>query len=376
MTLVNPRRDIGRYDIHGISAGDVLVAPAFEEIAGDVAIRLTNSIIVGHHLRFDLSFLESEFSRLGATLPAFPSLCTLALTYKLIPEIPSRKLVHCCEAAGIRHENEHNALGDARATAALLAYYLDRAKQSGLFESVSAALAECPLPPPDWAGIEPSGKACCRKIAASRQADERKYLARLVERMLGDEATNASGAEYMLLLDRALEDRLVSRVEAEGLVAAATARGMNRSNVLDSHRAYLASLAAEALTDGVVTGAERRDLEQVCDMLDLNRAALDELLASPPIQSAAHTDDLRGLSVCFTGELSGTIAGNHITRGTAEQLAEAAGLKVQPNITRKLDLLVVADPNTQSGKARKAREYGVRVMAEAAFWKAIHARLD
>jgi hypothetical protein len=52
-------RDIGRTDIHGIQAGDVAVAPLFEEIAPDVAVRLRNAVVVGYHLRFDLTFLRS-----------------------------------------------------------------------------------------------------------------------------------------------------------------------------------------------------------------------------------------------------------------------------------------------------------------------------
>src|SRR5688572_25153069 len=63
-TLVNPSRDIGRTDIHGIRAGDVADAPRFEEISGDAALRLRDAVIVGHHLRFDIGFLAAEFSRL------------------------------------------------------------------------------------------------------------------------------------------------------------------------------------------------------------------------------------------------------------------------------------------------------------------------
>lgn len=37
---------------------------------------------------------------------------------------------------------------------------------------------------------------------------------------------------------------------------------------------------------------------------------------------------------------------------------------------------MVADPDTQSGEAKKAREYGTRIMAEAAFWKAIGANVE
>ena len=51
-------------------------------------------------------------------------------------------------------------------------------------------------------------------------------------------------------------------------------------------------------------------------------------------------------------------------------------LIVKHNVSKGLDLLVVADPDSQSGKARKARELGVRVMAEAVFWSTIGATVD
>ena len=53
----------------------------------------------------------------------------------------------------------------------------------------------------------------------------------------------------------------------------------------------------------------------------------------------------------------------------AEQLAADAGLRVMERVTKKLDMLVVADPASQSGKAKKAREYGIRILAEPVFWR-------
>ena len=44
---------------------------------------------------------------------------------------------------------------------------------------------------------------------------------------------------------------------------------------------------------------------------------------------------------------------------------------MKKNISKGLDLLVVADPDSQSGKAKKAREIGTRVMAEAVFWSIV-----
>ena len=82
---------------------------------------------------------------------------------------------------------------------------------------------------------------------------------------------------------------------------------------------------------------------------------------------------MTGLSVCFTGALAGMIDGHLITRAEAQELATQAGLIVKGGVTKGLDLLVVADPDSQSGKARRARELGTRVMAEAVFWRAIDA---
>ena len=78
-----------------------------------------------------------------------------------------------------------------------------------------------------------------------------------------------------------------------------------------------------------------------------------------------------GAVVCFTGALEWTLGGTTITRERARALAEAAGLETVNSVTRKCEVLVVADPHSQSAKARKARELGVRVIAESAFWPLI-----
>jgi DNA polymerase-3 subunit epsilon len=380
VTLVNPARDIGRTDVHGIRAGDVADAPRFEEIAGDAAIRLRDAVIVGHHLRFDLGFLTAEFSRLGATLPEVPGLCTLDLAYRFLPDAPSRKLETCCVEVGVLHEDQHTALGDARATAGLLCALIERARHAGASDLVALG-CHCTDLSGNWdVGARPSGKRLSRAAGAARRADERTYLARLVEGMLGDEARNPREAEYLALVDRALEDRRVTSDEAALLLDMAVSWGMTRSDVLEAHRAYLGSLASEALRDRQVSDAERGDLEEVCDLLGLHRAALAALLQPPAPgrgtsasrpASGGREPGLRGKSVCFTGELIGMLGGARITRETAEKLAMEAGLEVRATVTKRLDLLVVADPDTQSGKARKARDYGTRIMAEPAFWRAL-----
>ena len=198
--------------------------------------------------------------------------------------------------------------------------------------------------------------------------------------MPGDDATDATQAEYLALLDRALEDRRIVAQEAEALVAAATSWGLSKADVKAAHRGYLSNLVLEARADGVVTSAERADLEAVAQMLGFETTAVETLLTEPvhalPTTMPHSGESLAGKSVCFTGTLGGRIGGVIVTREVAEELARKAGMEVHPRVTKRLDLLVVADPNTMSSKARKAHDYGTRIMAEVAFWRAIAAPVE
>ena len=153
-----------------------------------------------------------------------------------------------------------------------------------------------------------------------------------------------------------------------------------RDQVRLAHRGYVGRLAATALLDGVVTDAERRDLELVTRLLGMTADDLEAALTEASVTRANgggspgtlfETESLRGKRVCFTGEILCRHDGRELTRELCEELATAADLTVVDSVTKKLDLLVVADPHTQSGKAKKVREYGIRVMHEPVFWRAV-----
>ena len=57
-------------------------------------------------------------------------------------------------------------------------------------------------------------------------------------------------------------------------------------------------------------------------------------------------------------------------------LGTKRAMTVVESVTRSLDLLVVADPQTQSGKAKKAHKYGIRIMHEVVFWKILGLHVD
>jgi DNA polymerase-3 subunit epsilon len=118
---------VGASFLHGITRAMLTDAPTFPEIAGYLASRFIGRIVVGHVLDFDLAHLRSEFARCFLDLPDLRAsgICTreLALTY-LPPG--SHSLAACCAATNVPLEAPHTALGDARATAGLLRYFISR----------------------------------------------------------------------------------------------------------------------------------------------------------------------------------------------------------------------------------------------------------
>ena len=122
-TLVNPCRDVGPTNIHVITATQVRDAPTFPEIIGDVGSVLADRILVGHNVRFDLSFLDAEFNHAGFPVQWVPGLCTMWLASSITG---ARRLADCCECFGIDMGRSHSALCDARSAAALLGCCLQR----------------------------------------------------------------------------------------------------------------------------------------------------------------------------------------------------------------------------------------------------------
>ena len=51
-------------------------------------------------------------------------------------------------------------------------------------------------------------------------------------------------------------------------------------------------------------------------------------------------------------------------RAELEQLIIDAGYTPHSGVTKKVKLVVAADPDSLSGKARKARDYGIPVVSE------------
>ncbi len=366
-TLVNPCRDVGPTRIHGITATQVAGAPLFADIVGDVCGRISNRVLVGHNVTFDLRFLRAELAPFGARLDDAAGLCTMALAAR--SGIVGRTLGACCAEVGI-DAGAHHALADAEAAASLFRWCVQN-------DGSDVPTLPAPIPGSALPSLPASGRSLTRD--AARPA-ARTTLASLAARLpvahIG--VPDGDGIDtYVGLLDRTLEDRRLSAEELEGLAETAVSLGLDASAVAQVHQGYFAGLARLALADGVLTEAERADLVCIAELLGTPDAVNDlRSMAGQPGLVVDRVNEYRGKRVCFTGASVCTLDGVPLDRRTQQRLASAAGLVVEEQVTKGLDLLVLADPASTSGKARKADQYGVRKVAERAFWASIDAPID
>jgi DNA polymerase-3 subunit epsilon len=105
--------------VHGISDGDVAMAPALVELAPELLALLDGAVFVAHNASFDLAMLQHGLAAAGIVYEPSGVACTLEAFRLLEPLSPAHNLEALCD----RHDialDAHDALGDALATAALL----------------------------------------------------------------------------------------------------------------------------------------------------------------------------------------------------------------------------------------------------------------
>ncbi|RCW45899.1 DNA polymerase-3 subunit epsilon [Halopolyspora algeriensis] len=90
-------------------------------------------------------------------------------------------------------------------------------------------------------------------------------------------------------------------------------------------------------------------------------------IAPAPSAPAEIAPTAREVPCPATGDLVAFTGETREPREMWEQRARAAGLAVQGYVTRKTRLVVAADPDSLSVKARKARDYGIPIVTEDAF---------
>ena len=146
--LVNPQVNIPRSIslLTGITNEMVEHEPIFDQIVDEVRDFLDDTIFVAHNSNFDYTVLKKHYYDLGIQFSS-KKLCTVRISKKIIPDLPSYSLGKLCQSLGIQNTNRHRAEGDAAATVELFHLLLQKDKEDFIKYSLNQQSKETTLPP-------------------------------------------------------------------------------------------------------------------------------------------------------------------------------------------------------------------------------------
>ena len=135
--LVDPGHPITPFvrDLTGISDEMVQGQPQFASIAEHVASLLDDRIFVAHNVQFDCKFMTTELKRCCIKFNP-PRLCTVKLSRRVFPGLPSYSLHKLTESLGLPDFNHHRALDDTMAAAEILKLALAKVGEDGVLKYV------------------------------------------------------------------------------------------------------------------------------------------------------------------------------------------------------------------------------------------------
>ena len=331
-TLVNPMRDVGAVGDHGVTASMVSPAPTFKEIWPHLARRIAGSTVVVHGLSSTQSMFDRESARAGIQADLGLGICTLSLTNKTLAMVVAETLKD--------QEVPQRALGRARLTMQVL------------------DAVESPLPKAAPVVTTPTGNPTASRLvrhpdaSASHRGDA---IANLLAQGLDPRQT------YLDVLSVMLDDHRLDASEQSRLQDLADLIDLREGDRSEADSAFVLSLMSALARDGSIDESDAGLIESVADALGTERPTLTVTDSATVVQLAA------GMHVCFTGSVTDA-SNRQIERTEMEAMAADLNLIPVASVTKKkCDLLVVADPSSQSGKAKKAREFGITIMSATDF---------
>jgi len=132
-TLVHPGRSIPSFvtKLTGISDAMVANSPPLADVIGGFAEFADGAVLVAHNAAFDARLLDHACRRwLGRPL-GLPTLCTVKLAQRLMPEQRRTSLEALSEHFGLADGKRHRAMADAERTVDLLERFVPMLRERG-----------------------------------------------------------------------------------------------------------------------------------------------------------------------------------------------------------------------------------------------------
>ena len=138
-TLISPGRPLPERITELTGITDEMLTGAPEEAEAIKALLEflgEDTVLLGHNINFDHSFLVQAIRRCGFPEPQFSGIDTLKLSRVLCPELPNKKLETMVEHFGLTNERAHRAFEDAKVTVELYRCLKAMNRETELFEPV------------------------------------------------------------------------------------------------------------------------------------------------------------------------------------------------------------------------------------------------
>ncbi len=116
--LIKPNEVVGWFitNLTGITNDMLKNAPTIEEVLPEFHNFVAKEIIVGHNIRFDISFIKAHSKRVFDTDFVNKSVDTLKIARKVLPQLQSYKLQSIAEHYKIKTAGLHRGLVDCEIT--------------------------------------------------------------------------------------------------------------------------------------------------------------------------------------------------------------------------------------------------------------------
>jgi hypothetical protein len=320
-TLLNPLRDIGSSDDHGLTAGRVSAAPTLIEAWPVFARHLNGNVLVAEGLATLQTMIERELEASNYQIQL-----GLGLDIRLTTTSPTES-----DGAEIAPSRQ-TALQIARQTRERF-HALDAKPMSARkFVAGPAIRSLGRLFPRHEEVLTPSLK---------RGEAELQYVDWLSSQLVPGRPVEELSMQRQILADQlGFEPEQVERLHSE----------------------FMDSVVHGISRDQQLSDAEEDYLNQVATVIGVSPPNLHFADTALTIRDAL----IEGAEVCFTGsatDKNGTI----LERSGLEAQAKQAGLKPVKSVTKKCAAVIAADPASMSGKAKKARDSGVPVFSVEKF---------
>lgn len=301
--LINPETDFNYFNtrIHGIRACDVVNAPKFPEVWGEIGRFFDQTILVAHNAKsMDLCALYRTLERYGLPLVSNKYICTMELAKKIFKNddsVQSYRLDVLSNLYGIQLLHHHDALDDTRACFEILKKFEELYPEE--------------IEPIEYFYGNTEKSNFCGNTIQSIYSDKTREMQKLQEVVMG-----------------IIEDDNISDDEINELKS-----WLERHEELKGYYPFdkIFEVVESVMLDGVMDVNEKQILLNLLDVF-----------INP--QTTKTKVNFAGKTVCLSGEF------NYGSKKQVEELLCAKGAVIAKAVTGSLDVLILGEAGSAAWK--------------------------